>query len=492
MKKSIILIAFIFLAFTGCKTQQQASTSANDDVYANPKYSAKHGQTVQKDVDLSAPQQVATPDSSSTAKSGSWYNDYNDYSKSTQPQETNNQSGSSSGTNNTTYVDPNVYDNTYSSNPDVNVYIGSSYDPFFWGSTVSIGCGFDWGWNSFYWGFPYSSWYYPYYGYYPYFGYYPNYYGGWGGYWDGFHDSYWYGHHENPFHNNSYSSYYYGQRRMLSSGGDGSRQINPRRILPTTPAAIGVNQRTLINPQGTRINEPTTRPGSETRRNLDASGAVRGQANTGGRFQNDPGGKPEPQRIPADRQHYRFDRTRGTQSYIDNRNEKPTPGVRPNNQNSNPAPRNNRTGDQSSSTRVLETQNYSSPAYRQPKYSQEYSNPRSQGNGGIARESTPPARGTSGVDNRSQTRRFSDPSQNSRRYSSPSNSMNNQRSYSPPTRSNSSSGFSSPTRSYSSPNTNSGTRSGGGSSFSAPSRSGSSGNSSRGNGGGGSGGGRRK
>lgn len=492
MKKSIILLSIIISVLTGCKTQQQSSTLAYDDVYANPKYSNKPAPVKQKNMDLSVPQQITTPDSSSASKSGSWYDDYNDYSNSVNQQGSNSQKGYS-GNGNNIYSDPNLSDNSYSSSPNVNIYLGTSYDPFFWGSSLSFGWGFGCGWGSSYWGYPYSSWYYPYYGYYPYA------YGGWGdywngynnGYWNGYNDGFWDGSHGNPYYN-TYSSFYYGQRRMLSSGGDGNIHVNPRKIEPGSQTTTDINASRMGNPRA-KVTESVNNTESITQKRTGQAIPNQERINPSGRIRTDAGSTAEINKTPADRQHYKYDRSKINQAPVNPRNESVVPNSRQNNQRGVPSAKDARQGERSRSTGTAETQSYSSPAYRQPKYSQEYINPRSQDNRNTgARESNNNQVRSSSNDNRSQNRGYVAPSSNARRFTTPSNNnnSNNQRSYSTPSRSNSSSGYSSPSRSYSTPST-SGSRSGGGGSYSAPSRS-SGGSSAPSGSGGGGGGGRRR
>jgi hypothetical protein len=484
MKKLIMVITIIAAALSGCKTQQQTSTVAYDDVYANPKYSkqpvAEKPQS--KSMDMSAPQQITTPDSTSGMKSGSssWYEDYTDYSKSSGQQVTTNSQGNSTD-GNSNYVDPNLYDNSYSSNPDVNIYVGSSYDPFFWGSSVSIGCGFGWGWDSYYWGYPYSSWYYPYYGFYPYsYGW-----GGyWNGYWDGYNDGFWDGHHGNPYYN-TYSSFYYGQRRMLSSSGEGNHPRGSRPIGVGTTSSINKTPAS-INPRDSKINERTANTRTVDPRRTDRNDATQGKVNPRDRVNPETGSRSNVNTTPADRQHYTYDRNKQTPSPVNQRTGNTRTNTRVNKQGELPAPKYSRTENRIPANRNVETQNYSSPAYRQPKTSQDYINPRTQDNrNNGTRETNVQRRSNTNTDNVGQSRSRTTPSSNDRRYATPSN--NNTRSSSTPSRSGSSSGYSSPTRSYSTPSS-SGTRSSSGGSYSSPSRS-SGGSSSPSSGGGG---GRRK
>jgi hypothetical protein len=481
MKKLIILSAVIVSALAGCKTQQQASTVINDDVYTSPKHYTKVVPQKTSDIDLSAPQQISTPDSSSRAKSGSatWYDEYSG-SKSG-GQDVSGEQGSAS--NPESYVDPNLYDNTYSSDPDVNVYVGSSYDPFFWGSSVSIGCGF--GWGSYYWGYPYYNWYYPYYGYYPYS------YWGWGGgysywngYWDGYNDGYWNGHHWWNDDSHSGSSYYYGQRRMLTSGNDRTHFGTGRIVNPESFTTGRVTPRTIEDQRNSKSNDRTAGTRSINQQGTERITPSQEKIRSTERIKSEVTTRNDGNKVSPERQRYQYERIKKEPTpAVNPRNGNGARDIRPKTQREQPVPKYSRTEVRTQSNRTVETQNYTSPAYKQPKYSQEYINPRSQGStntgireSGQTRKSTPTVTG-------SQNRNYSTPSSSGRKIGTPSNT-NNTRTYSTPSRSHSSPSISSPSRSSGS----SGTHSGG--NYSAPSRSsGSSGNSGSHSGGGG---GRRK
>ena len=82
MKTSSLIIIIIAIFLAGCKTQQKASVSSNDDVYYSKSKSSEQAVKVTDvNADLSAPQNLAS-DSSSSGKSASstFADDYNDYS----------------------------------------------------------------------------------------------------------------------------------------------------------------------------------------------------------------------------------------------------------------------------------------------------------------------------------------------------------------------------------------------------------------------------
>jgi len=185
-------------------------------------------------------------------------------------------------------------------------------------------------------------------------------------------------------------------------------------------------------------------------------------------------------RNPVQKEQYRYTRTKDQQNASSQRN------INQISQREKPTPRYSRPTNATTQSRTGNPQSYSSPAYRQPKSSQEYINPRPQ-----------TSTSNSGVRENSNSRSSSTPSNSQRRYTSPSNnatnsrqsaspSSNPSRSYTPASRGNSSSGISSPSRSsspsYSAPSRSSSP------SYSAPSRSGgSSSGGSRSSGGGGGG-----
>lgn len=443
MKNLLILTAFITLIFTGCATQKTTST-AYDDVYntsPTEKLSNKSKSQLANE-DLSTSQSVA-PDS----KTATWSDLYDQ----------NNSSGKQDTSSRKTYYDE--YNNSLQQgdqgNDDVNVYIGSSWSPYFWGPAISIGYGWGYPYYSYYdWGYPY--WYYPYYSY----GYY-----GWGGYWNG----YWDGYYDGSWGYYPYSTaYYYGPRKMMSSSGnygyynrrDGNsnQTVNNRSYRETTPRRDNRSGGGSYT-SGTR-NERTTPVVNERTARTNTTDINR---NTTPRYSYD--------RTKV----VSSSNTRGTSAYQGNARTRTDVYTRSQTNNgrtvqAQPSPRYVRP-EQARVTQRSETQNYSSPAYRQPKSSQEYISPaNNRGSSAISdqRRNSP-----------SPSTRSTSPSGNSR-FSSPSNS--NVRDYSSPSSGHRSSSSPSSSPSYSSPS-----RSGGSSSpsYSSPSRSSGGGGNSGSSGGGG-------
>ncbi len=374
------------------------------------------------------------------------------------------------------------------------------YDPWYYGSGLSMSIGFGWGWGSFgySWGYPYYSWGYPSYGWYdPWWGY-P--YHGYGSYWNGYYDGYWNGYYDGSGYYYGggyypdYASVHYGPRNSREglntpiSGGRsnadagavrsdgnlrganiGSDQPVVGRGVANTQTGSGdaksgtVNQRT-----GTDVNNANSRSGSTVSRDQNPSSATTRQA----------------------QDKNTLDLTRPSQNQRNTTNPSAEPSKRTPQQNPvTTKPAENR-GNVNSRTKT-----YSSPVYTRPKSSQEYKAPGS----GTVRQSTPssterntytrPANVTprSGSQNQGNTVKTTpDPSRSSgtRTYSSPSNSG---RSYSVPAPRSGSSNYSTPSRSgsrtYSTPSRSSSPSYSAPSrssspSYSAPSRSGSSGGSS--------------
>ena len=424
MKKIAWIIIILPFLSAGCQTQKQASTANNDDVYSRPVHHSYEAKTTSPDADLSVPQALASADSTTTkAPASATYDDYNDYSYSARVKRFHHPDRNKDYFDDT-YTNPSGYDSNASKNQDVNVYVGSDYSSCC-GSSLSFGYGWgypynygwDWGWyNPWAWYYPYSPW-----------GYY-------GGYWGGYNDwgyGYGYGY---PY---SYFNTFNGKRRTLSSS-NGTHTPLP----PAGRSGTGVtntqqnNQRTATDVKNQRVSSiPATR--------ADVS------------------------KVNTDQQHYRYTRPSVRPSAQQSTRYNPnTNNINPRTQGQQreqPAPRYSRPGTGSPVTRTSEPQQYSSPAYRQPKSSQEYLNPRTQ----VNRNNVNP-----GANNQ---RRYSPPSNNERRSSYPANNGYN-RSYSPSTRPYNP-GYSQPSRSF---NNYSPSRSGGGGN-SSPSRSG--GGSSGGGGG---------
>jgi hypothetical protein len=434
MKKLIIFSAIIATFLFGCKSQQKATGYTYDDVYSTR---SDHSKITSKpkiqNEDLSGSHPIVSPDSSSTLTSTSAASNQ-DYSNNSYAARIKRFNGKNTGLNYNNQYYTGSSDSTSSSggsSPDVNIYFGNSWGSPFWGSSYSFGFGYGWGDYGF--GYPYSwydpySWGYPYYSYYPYW------------YWD---YPYWggYGHHYGSWFGDN--GYYYGQRRTISSpdGGKNSR---------TTTAGT--------NPVPGQVKNPRTVNPGITNRTGDQNHSGRTVTN----------------QVLPDKQRYIYNRSRTQENtrVVRNDQNNRNRSDRNNIQRQEPAPRYTRPGNQQQVKRS-DAQTYSSPAYRQPKSSQEYINPRSQ-----------QGRPTGVNENSNRTGNYSTPAPSGRRYSSPPNTGGNSRIFSNPSGGNRS--YSTPSRSYSSPSRSSG------SGYSAPSRSNSSPSHSGGNSGSSGGSGRRR
>lgn len=459
MKKVSILIAIISLMITACKSTQQLSSTPNDDVYYTSSKSHKPSVSSQSG-NFDSPQVMTSPDSSSTIKSGSttWADDYNDYAYSSRIKRFNS-SGTQKSYFDDTYTNTSNYDTTIYINQDpaVNVYVGAgnSWDNWY-GPSISFGfgwgCGaYGWGYDPWYWGwgYPYYSW--------PYWGGYGYGYGYWDGYWNGYWDGY-YGYP--PYYDYSYNNYYYGPRTALTSDGGTRVDRNQRTSIPQNAQTVR-NDRTVTPEKNSRTTQSIN--------NSRSVPAVQTSAN----------------RLPSNQEKYRFAKPSSNRQAPAQRSST----AQAQRQQGNPSPKYIRPEVSNQSQRAVQTQSYASPAYRQPKSSQEYINPRSQnpgisrtpGNTSSSRTNTAPARSN-------EQRRYSAPGNTSRTFENPSRSSGNssksytpastpsrssERSYSPPSRSSGSGSYSAPARSS------------GGGSYSAPSRSGGGGSAPSSGGGGG-------
>ena len=433
MKKLMILSLLTATIFSGCTTQQKTTGYTYDDVYSNQANPAKDASKSKiKSNDLAASTQVVTADSSAKkAKVASSV----DYSSNSYAAKVKMSNGNSAGQNSATYSDSTS--SSGGSSPNVNLYFGDSWGSSYWSPYSSFGMGFGWGDFGFGWGYPYYYspysfyWDYPYWNY-PYWGY-----SNWGyPYWGGG----WHHHHYWDWNNGSF----YGQRTFASPGGI----RNPR-------IASNVNAQALSPAKNTR----TVNPG-----NINSS-VVQPRS---GRAVITP--------VAPDKQRYSYVRSTGQTNARSRTTQINKSGsTRTYVQRQEPTPRYTRPVAQQQMTRS-NTQAYSSPAYRQPKSSQEYINPRPQ-----------QSRTTTTNENSNRNTGYNNQGAYSRRYTSPSNNGGNSRVYSNP--SGNSRFYSTPSRSYSSPMHSSPSRSFG-SGYSAPSRSysapsHSSGGSSSGSGGGG-------
>jgi len=439
MKKLIIFSVLIATVLFGCKSQQKSTGYTYDDVYSTRSDHAKITSKPKiQNEDLSGSNQVATRDSSSAITPAPAASNQ-DYSNNSYEARIKRFNGKNNGLNYNSDYYTGSSDSTSSSggsSPNFNLYLGNSWGSPFWDPSFSFGFGY--GCGDFGFGYPYS-WYYPYYWDYPYY-YYPYSYWYWDyPYWGGYH----HGHHYWDWNYGNHRDQYYGQRRSLSTP-DGGKNSRTTAINNKSGAGQVKNTR-------------TPNPGFVNR----SADQIRS-------------GRADINRVPPDKQRYNYTRSRtqvnNTRVIRNNQNNRT--GSNPNYvQRRETAPRYTRPGTQQQVNRS-DAQTYSSPAYRQPKSSQEYINPHTQ-------QGRP-----AGVNNNSNRNgNYSNPIPSGRRYSSPSNNGGNSRFFSNPSGGNRS--FSTPSRSYSSPSRSSG------SGYSAPSHSSSSPSHSGGNSGS-SGGGRRR
>lgn len=489
MKNMILILAVFTLIATGCSTQRTASTQSYDDVYAIKSKKEVKEVTVSSDQDLSAPRGAKPADTVAmkTESSAGWYDDY-DYSYS-------NRIKRFSSTDTT----KGYFDEEYTEN-EVQEDAGGSPD-------VSLSLGFGWGYpyyGGYYgWGYPYYGYYgwgYPYYGYNPWGWYDPWYYCcypcGYYGY------GYWNDYYGYPYYTEGYG--YYGRRDMITSNpGFEPRPVNERQTIPNPGGGTVLNDRTTVQPGGSSgrtivptggSNDRTSITGQSERKQIDpnpagtgtntrvAPGDATATRGTGTTSTPNPTFRERPGTSATGKEAYRYQRT--------GPNGQPS-ATRSNGNSSQPAPRYSKPGQTVEPARRTSTQTYSSPTYRQPKSSQEYISPRSQGGASVQNRTSTgtrvaPSPGTSsaGKYTSPSTRSTSPGYQN--RTSGGSSKIN-----STPSRSTPSQNYSTPSRSsgnsYSSPSRSSG------SGYSSPSRSSGSGNSGgSGSGGGFGGGGRHK
>ena len=465
MKKSILGIAVISLILSACTSQKLSTSSSYDDVYNTSAPQVTHNRQKFDTPPVTGAQVITTPDSISgvQSRSSTFADDYNDYSYSSRINRFNS-SDTTKGYFDDSYTGNSVYGSSGSSEPTVNIYLGYGFGNY-WGPSTSFGFGwgypyygwgYDWGW-----GYPYSGWYSPWYSpwynpwYYSY--YYPGYYGCCCCY-------PWY--HENypPYYANDY---YYGSRRNLTSTDRGISARNDRIASVNNNTLSMNNDRTSGSPANARVTE--TAGGKQV--------SVQPAART----------------TPSNQSTYKYNRSTRSGQAAYSRSGSQQVQTR----GQQPAPRYSRQGSTTQVQRSGNVQSYTSPAYRQPKSSQEYIRPRSQ-NAGSARSAASDVNqrsnqvpSTTGYRNKttpsgtSGTRSYSTPSRsNSPGYSTPSRSGSN---YTVPSRSGSN--YSAPSRSsggsYSAP-------SGGGQNYSAPSRSGGGSGSAPSGGSTGGGGGRRR
>ncbi|MCX6286453.1 MAG: hypothetical protein NTY96_05010 [Bacteroidetes bacterium] len=450
MKRVAFIAVIISLLMSACKTQQQAVSVNNDDVYSTPaRQKSKPATSPNFNQDLTSAlagdQTAVTHDSLTKAATL----DYSDVSYADRLQKFQHPQSNKS------YFDNTTSDTTvvYSNNPNVSFNLGFGggfYDP-------SFSMGFGWGYPSYGWGYPSYGW-----------GY------GWGYpyYWD---YPYWWYYNSYPY---CYCCYYpYGE-----GNGYYNSYYGPRQSVVTNTAYLRNSRSDVTNTTPSTRNERGVPVTANDRSAPPASVRTSGQpapaTRTVGPVYTRTGTQPAPgvrsidpvttqRKPPASQERYHYARPANERQGTYSRNTGNNNAYRETKQQ--PAPRYT----QPSATPVQrqgQVQNYTPGNYRQARSSQEYINPRIQAQNSAGRPATTSGpRGGSSVEQRgysspgnSAGSRSTTPGSGTRQYSSPRN-------YSP--------GNSSPSRGYS-PNYSSPSRS-------APSYSSPSGGSRSGGGGGG-------
>jgi len=457
MKRVAFIAVIISLLVSACKTQQQALSVNNDDVYSTParqKSQPAKSPNYNQDLTsaLAADQAKAAPDS--LAKAATL--DYSDISYADRLQKFQHPQSTKS------YFDNTTSDTTviYSSNPNVSInfgYGGGFYDP-------SFSMGFGWGYPSYGWGYPYYGWGYPYYG--------------WGFGWDSYYWGYpYWGYNPycyccyNPYYGegNGYYNSYYGHRESVVTNSAYSRNSRGEVSNPASTARNG--RGTVVNANDRSLPPSSVRSGtspSPSNRNGDPVTTRTGTQPSPGVRSTDP--VTTQRRPPASQERYHYTRPSNDRQGTYSRNTGSNNAYRETRQQ--PAPRYAQPGT-TPAQRQGQVQNYTPGSYRQARSSQEYINPRVQSQNSAGRQGTSTGnRGGSSVDQRGYVSpsgtRSSSTGSGTRQYSSPRN-------YSP--------GSSSPSRSYS---PGSSTPSHSSPSYSAPSGGGRSGGGGYSGGGGGS------
>jgi hypothetical protein len=473
MKKSVLIITIISLAISACTTQKQATSFVNDDVYnSSSKQEQQRPATTQQS--NAGAQIITSPDNTTVQKpaSSTFEDDYNDYSYSSRIDRFNSKD-TTRGYFDDSYSGSSSKDNIGSNDPNVNVYlgVGAGFGGYY-GSSISFGMGWgypysNWGWD-YGWGYPYSGWGWNYGWGYPYYGGYNTWYNPWYNpccYCYGYNDWYYGGYP--PYYA---SNTYYGSRKSLYRTDGGENTLNSRNSANLSGGTVNSNSRNAVIPAYSRNSvDPSSR-------NIQPSGRS----------------------VAASKEQYRYTRSANNKQPNYQRSTAQNQGTPRSQQR---APRYVRPENISNAQRSGSAQSYSSPAYRQPKSSQEYLTPRSQ-NPGASRidnqntgnRSNPGTFGTG-------TRQYTSPSNENRKYTTPvrsgsSGNYNPTRTnsnYTAPTRSGSSGSHTAPVRSGSSGSYSAPSNSSGSGSYSAPSRSGGSGGGGAPSGGSsGGGGGRRR
>ncbi|MBE0648988.1 MAG: hypothetical protein IH596_14550 [Bacteroidales bacterium] len=339
MKKAALIIFILGFILTGSFAQQNKDAVYGDDVYYSTSKKnkkdkkKKQSEATPKSSDLT--KQVTEPDSTSaeSPESSTLMDDYNDYTFSARIKRFHDEETKEDYFNET-YTDPANYDTTYveeSSSPNVSLYVGAGYGSFY-GPSLSFG--FGWGYDPWYsnyygWGYPYNSCYWGcnYWGYNPY----PYYWSPYSyGYWNGYYNGYWDGYYDYPYGGNTY----YGRRQPITSTGGITPTTHTTEGNPNTPTGMDGRGGNVVPTKERTTSSKVDQPAAQKR--YEYSSTQQKQPPTASRTtpQNTRKQQPTPKYIKPDQ-------TRSTQT-------------------------------------TTKTQNYTSPAYRQPKSSQEYLSPRTQ------------------------------------------------------------------------------------------------------------------
>jgi len=354
MKRAAFIAVIISLLMSACKTQQQAVSVNNDDVYSTP---ARHKSQPAKPVDVNqdlttalAANPSAVAHDSLNAKAATL--DYSDVSYANRIQKFQHPQG------NTSYFSNTSTDSTSGCCTNVNINLGYGGGYYDYGPSFSFGFGFGYG-MGYGWGYPYY-WDYPYWGYYPYYGY-----------------PYWYGYpyygYYPYYHEGGYYNSYYGPRQSVAR--TTAYSPNGRGAPTNTPATRGTgNITTTANGRG--VPPTSVRPTTQTAPPTRNADQVTSQRTS-----------------PSGQERYHYSRPPGERQGTNSRNTGQGSVNRETKQQ--PSPRYVQPGT-SPAQRQGQVQNYTPGNYRQARSSQEYINPRVQAQNAASRA-------TSAYGNRSGT-----------------------------------------------------------------------------------------
>jgi len=376
MKRVAFIAVIISLLVSACKTQQQAVSVNNDDVYSTPsRQKAKSTSSPNYNQDLTsalAANQSAVAHDSLKAKAATL--DYSDVSYADRLKKFQHPQSNTSYFGNTS-ADTSV---GCCNSPNVNINLGYDGGFYDWGPSLSFGfgMGFGWGYPS-YWDSPYWWYYNPY----PYWGY-PYWYHGYYPYWEGGYYNSYYGPRQSTARNTAYTR----DKRGNSTTAPSSR--NDRGVPATA------NNRSAP-PSAVRS---TNQNGTPAR----SANQVTTQRQT-----------------PASQDRYHYIRPANERQGTYNRNTGQGNAYRDSRQQ--PAPRYTQPGT-ASVQRQGQVQNYTPGNYRQARSSQEYINPRVQTQNSAGRPATTSGnRGSSSVNQRGYSSPGNSSGSRTQQYSSPRN-----------------------------------------------------------------------